>query len=250
MRTVAIIQARMGSTRLPGKVLKEIAGRTMLGWVVGRTLLCKKIDEIMIATTTLPADTAIIKECAVMGVTSFRGEVNDVLDRYMCAARLAQAECIVRITSDCPLVDPRVIDAVVSTLVECDADYASNTIERTYPRGLDVEAMKIDALEEAWRVADRSYEREHVTPYIWQNPSRFRLACHKLSVDHSSERWTVDTTEDLALIREIYSRRDGCGFLGWREVLEILSREPSLRAINAHTEQKPVMESGAPLDSK
>lgn len=240
MRTVAIIQARMGSSRLPGKALCDIAGMTMLGRVVTRTLQCKRVDEVMVATTTLPGDDVILEECRHLGATSFRGSVYDVLDRYYRAAVEAQADCVVRITSDCPLVDPRVVDEVVSDLRDSNADYSSNTIERTYPRGLDVEAMRVQILEEAWREAHKAYQREHVTPFIWEQPSRFRLTCHKLAVDHSLDRWTVDTSEDLALIREIYSRCSEYGPKNWMEVLDILNREPQLRLINANSVQKRV----------
>jgi spore coat polysaccharide biosynthesis protein SpsF len=193
MKVVAIIQARMGSTRLPGKVLRDIAGETMLARVVRRVQLARMPDAVVVATTLAPFDDAIVAECVRLGVPAFRGSEQDVLDRYWQATCTHQADVIVRITADCPLIDPRLVDYVVAAFLEGQPDYASNVLERTYPRGLDTEVMAQTTLEQAWQQAGQLYQRAHVTPYIYQNPNRFRLLPVKAEADHSYLRWTVDT---------------------------------------------------------
>ncbi len=242
MKIVAIIQARMKSTRLPGKVLKDICGRTMLARVVCRTQRAKLLDEVIIATTVGAADHAIVSECKRLGMPVFRGSELDVLDRYYGAALAHGAEVIVRITSDCPLIDPEIIDKVIHTFLKEKADYASNTIVRTYPHGLDTEVMANAALARAWREATEPYQREHVTPYIYQNPQLFRLISLANEVDYSYHRWTVDTPEDLELVRAVYSRIDSDSS-SWQDVLKIFEREPDLIEINRHIKQK-ILEEG------
>jgi len=173
----AIIQARMGSTRLPGKVLKDLEGQTMLSRVVNRTCRASLLDEVIVATTVKPADNLIMTECEKLGIPVFRGDEEDVLDRYYKAAQSYQADPIVRITSDCPLIDPEIINLVIENfLAHEDLDYASNTLPpRTFPRGLDVEVMTFDALEQAWRGDKNPAWREHVTPYIYRHPEKFKL---------------------------------------------------------------------------
>jgi len=242
MRIVAIVQARMGSSRLPGKALRDILGRTMLARVVRRAKRSALIDRLVVATTENYADNAIVSECESLGVSSFRGSEDDVLDRYYQAARAFHANCIVRITSDCPLIDPEIIDSVVQAFLDGGPDYASNTIISTYPRGLDVEVFSFEALEEAWHNASRDFEHVHVTPYIYQHPELF----HKLAVtgekDWSRYRWTVDTKEDLDLVRAIYAKMDRDDLFSWRAVLELFEREPDLADINRHIRQKSLEE--------
>ena len=170
MTRIAMIQARMSSTRLPGKVLEPIEGRTMLSRVVRRAQLARLIDGVVVATTQAEADGAIVEECARLEVECFRGPEDDVLDRYLRAARAASADAIIRVTSDCPLLDPEVIDTVIRSFIGANVDYASNTIQRTFPRGLDTEVFSRGALERAAREADEPHQREHVTPYFWENP--------------------------------------------------------------------------------
>jgi spore coat polysaccharide biosynthesis protein SpsF len=242
MRTVAIIQARMGSSRLPGKVLKDIAGKTMLARVVGRVRLSEALDEVVVASTTEAEDMAIVRESERLGVPAFRGSRDDVLDRYYQAAKAYKAEAVVRITSDCPLSDPDIVDATVAAFRNTGVDYASNTVERTFPLGLDVEAVSLRSLRAAWEGAKKSYERSHVTPYIWQHPDRFRLYQLKAEADHSGHRWTVDTEADLAFVRGVYARLGDPSGFRWRDVLELVSQDPSLEDLNRHISQKALEE--------
>lgn len=242
-KVVAIIQARMGSTRLPGKVLADVRGQPMLSYVVGRVRAAKTLDEVVVATTTKPADDVIAAFCRERGVDCFRGSEEDVLDRYNQAAREHAAEAVVRITSDCPLIDPEVVDKTVRAfLTEKPApDYGSNSLVRTYPRGLDTEVMTFSALEAAWREARQPYQRTHVTPYIYENPERFRILRVTGDRDYSAYRWTVDTPEDLELVRAVYDRLEGDSFL-LDDIVRLMEREPELAEINRSIAQKAVHE--------
>jgi len=202
----AIIQARMGSTRLPGKILKEIDDESMLGHVLDRVLRARCPDQVVVATTDKEEDDRIVEFCKRESVPYFRGSEEDVLDRFYQACGHYGSNSIVRLTADCPLIDPEVIDEVTRVYQKNDCDYASNTLERTYPDGLDVEVFSREALEVAWRGADLKSEREHVTPYIWKNDDRFDLCHVTLDMDLSELRWTVDEPEDLLFVRELYSR--------------------------------------------
>lgn len=240
MKVVAIVQARTGSTRLPGKVLKDIGGETMLSRVVGRLRRARLINEVLIATTDLAVDDAIVTECRKCSAPVSRGDERDVLDRYFRAAQLAKAEVVVRITSDCPLIDPEITDKTIAAFIEARRDYASNVMQRTYPRGLDTEVMTVAALERAWRQARKPYEREHVTPYIYEHPEEFKLLSVTGDEDQSSHRWTVDTPEDLEFVRAVYGRLGTEAAFGWRDVIELLQREPQLADLNSFVQQKPV----------
>ncbi len=244
MSVVAIIQARMGSTRLPGKVLKDLAGETVLARVVARLRRASLIDEVVVATTDRPADDAIVADCRRYSVPVFRGDQEDVLDRYYRAAKLAKAEIVVRITSDCPLIDPEITDKTIAAFLEVRPDYASNVCERTYPRGLDTEVMSSDALAQAWRDAQKPYEREHVTPYLYEHPTRFKILSVKGDADYSSHRWTLDTPEDLEFLRAVYARFEANGAFSWRDVLVLLDREPELIELNRSIQQKPLHQVG------
>jgi spore coat polysaccharide biosynthesis protein SpsF len=242
MKVVVIIQARMGSTRLPGKVLRELGGQTALAWVIGRVQRFRRIDQVLVATTTLSADDAIVAEAERCGAAVFRGDEDDVLDRYYHAARHAQAEAIVRITSDCPLIDPEVSDHTILQFLDRGPDYASNVLERTYPRGLDTEVMTFGALERAWNSATETYQRAHVTPYLYQNPDKFCLLSVKGEADYSSYRWTLDTPADLAFLQEVYRRLGEAIDFTWHDVLALLEREPSLAEKNRNVLQKALHE--------
>jgi len=242
MTLVAIIQARMGSSRLPGKVLKDIYGRTMLGRVVRRAGRSGLIDKLVVATTKEKADDAIVSECESLGVSTFRGSEVDVLDRYYQAARAFSANCIVRITSDCPLIDPEIIDCVTQAFLDGSLDYASNTLQSTYPRGLDVEVFTFDALERAWHEALQDFEHVHVTPYIYRHPERFKMLSVTGDEDWSCYRWTVDTREDLSLIRAVYAKIDRDDLFSWRDALELFKRKPNMAEINRHIRQKSLEE--------
>jgi len=238
VKVVAVIQARMGSTRLPGKVLKDLCGDTVLARTVSRARRAVLLTDIVIATTTTLADDAIVLESQRLGCNVFRGSEQDVLDRYYCAAQESKADVVVRITSDCPLIDPEVSDRTIRAFLNGDADYASNVLDRTYPRGLDTEVMSFSALEIAWRDAREPFQREHVTPFLHQNPQRFKLLSVTGDEDYSHHRWTLDVPEDLKFLRAVYSRRVDANDLSWRDVLGILEREPQLVSINRNIKQK------------
>jgi spore coat polysaccharide biosynthesis protein SpsF len=240
VRTVAVVQARMGSSRLPGKVLADIGGDTMLSRVVGRLRAARTIDDVVIATTTNSTDDAVVTEAERLGAAVFRGSEDDVLARYIGAARRAHAGVVVRVTSDCPLLDPEVIDRVVHELREARADYASNTHSRTYPRGLDVEAMYHDTLERIGRLATSPAAREHVTALLMESPDQFSIRQVKAKRDDSDLRWTVDTLHDLALVQTLYDRLDlDVQILPYHEVVAHVRAHPELAAVNAHVVQKP-----------
>ena len=241
-RIGAIIQARMGSTRLPGKVLADIGGKTMLARVVLRTRQARLIQDAVVATTTAGKDHTIVDECRRFYFPVFRGDEHDVLDRYYQTALAYNYDIIVRITADCPLIDPAIIDLVADTFLAKGPDYASNVVKRSYPVGLDVEVMTIKALEQAWREAEQPYERTHVTPFIYQNPSLFNLLHISAKIDYSHYRWTVDTQEDLAFIRTIYKRYGNADDISWKKVIRLLESEPELADINRHIRQKSLME--------
>ncbi len=240
MKIVAIIQARMGSSRLPQKVLKDLAGATVLDRVLNRLGRSQLIHESIVATTTEPADHAIVEHCERSGRKVFRGSELDVLDRYYGAAKSADADVVVRITSDCPVIDPELTDATIRAFLDQHADYASNTRLRSYPRGLDTEVMRFEALERDWRESSQPYQREHVTPYIYENPDKFKLHGVENDTDCSQHRWTVDTPEDLQLLQAIYAHFGGRDDFGWREVLQLVESDPALADFNRHIVQKAV----------
>jgi len=233
MSIVAIIQARVGSTRLPGKVLKKIEGRTVLEHVINRVQAAKKIDDIVIATTVKKKDLEIVQLCAKLGISIFCGSEDDVLDRYYQTARLFKAEHIVRITSDCPLIDPMVIDEVIELYFQKKADYASNTMIKTFPDGLDTEVFSFKTLKIAWKNAKLSSEREHVTPYIWKNPNIFKIVNLKCEYNLNDKRWTIDEAEDFEFIKIIYKNlylEDS--LFGMRKILDFLKTHPEVEEIN------------------
>ncbi len=240
MSAIAIIQARMGSTRLPGKTLLPLAGEPMLARVVNRTRQAKRVEGTVVATTNSPLDEAIVDLCRSRGWIVERGSEEDVLSRYYEAARKHGANPVVRITSDCPLIDPSLVDQAIEAFSQGRWDYASNTLEpRTYPRGLDVEVISFHALERAFREDKDPAWREHVTPYIHRNPGLFallRLACKE---DFSRYRWTVDTREDYELVHRIYDYFRNETF-GWLDVLRLLDRHPDWVALNRDVKQKVV----------
>jgi spore coat polysaccharide biosynthesis protein SpsF len=242
MVIVAVIQARMGSKRLPGKVLKDLGGDTVLGRVVSRVRQCRLVNDLVVATSTDPADDIILNECRRLGIRAFRGSEQDVLDRYYRAAREAQADVVVRITSDCPLIDPGVSDKTIQAFLDVRPDYASNVLERTYPRGLDTEVVTLAALECAWRDAREAYQREHVTPFLYERPEHFRLLSVKGNHDYSQYRWTLDTPEDLEFLRAVYARIVDAQGLSWQDVLNIVKSEPALGDLNRDIIQKALHE--------
>lgn len=231
----------MGSTRLPGKVMMPIAGKSLLWHVIERVRQSTKIDKIILATTTLSEDDRLEEFAGNTALPCYRGETEDVLARYYGAATRFGARVVVRICCDDPLLDPQIIDGLIGEHFISGADYTSNTIKKTFPLGLDTEVFNYDALQKANRKATEDYEREHVTPYIYQHPEIFKLK----SVEADEQlrrpdlRLTVDTAEDLKLVREIYKhlyRNDR--MFHTEEVIDLLDRHPELVAINAHMRQK------------
>jgi spore coat polysaccharide biosynthesis protein SpsF len=257
-KTVAIIQGRMAASRLPGKVLLDIGGQPMLGRVVERVRRAHRVDSFMVATTNDSSDNPVEEYCHRQDYPVYRGDMFDVLDRFYQAALQIRAEVVVRITADCPVIDPGLIDLTVSEFLHASADFAANRLpppwKRTFPIGLDVEVCMFAALERAWKEADQKYQREHVMPYLYEgipvdafnmtrtslavSPRGFRVLLVNHVPDYSSMRWTVDTVEDLVLMREIYSHFGGCDTFSWEDVLELFRRNPDLAAINSKVVHK------------
>lgn len=234
----------MGSQRLPGKVLMDIGGETMLERVVNRAKRCKLVDEVIVATSSQAMDDAIEQLCDKLGVRVFRGSDSDVLDRFRHAARAAAADICVRITSDCPLLDPEVSDQIIGAFknAEPPVDYASNKIPQSYPRGLDTEVFTAGALEQAWHEATEPYQRSHVTIFMYEHPEKFKLLSVVSEVDRADWRWTVDAPEDLEFVREVYQRLGENGDFGWTDIIRLLEKQPQLRTINSAIRQKEVRE--------
>jgi len=239
--TVAIIQARMNSTRLPGKVLMDICGQTMISHVVTRVCSCRSIDSVLVATTVSAPDDAVERHCRKLSIPCFRGSEDDVLDRYYKAALEAGAKTVVRITADCPVIDPAITDKVVEAYFAHKDSYAGacNTIIRTYPRGLDTEAVSIDTLAGCWKAARHPIEREHVLVYAYEHPHEYPMFNVLAEEDGSNYRWTVDEERDLRFIREIYERLYSKKRLFDRaDIIELIRNNPSLVEINRGVEQK------------
>jgi spore coat polysaccharide biosynthesis protein SpsF len=200
------------------------------------------LGEVLVATTTQPADDIIVQECRRLSVPVFRGDENDVLDRYYRAAEWTAADVVVRITSDCPLIEPEISGETVRRFLDQQPDYASNALERTYPRGLDTEVITMPTLIRTWQEARQPYQRSHVTPYIYENPSRFKILSVTGDTDYSSHRWTLDTPDDLVFLRAVYRRMDNDDRFHWREILALLDREPTLMDFNRKVTQKALHE--------
>jgi spore coat polysaccharide biosynthesis protein SpsF len=212
----------------------------VLARVVDRLRGAVLVQQIVVATSSLALDDAVASECEQLEVECFRGSEDDVLDRYYRCAQSFAAETVVRITADCPVIDPTLVDRTIHLFREHPCDYASNALVPRYPRGLDVEVFTIEALTHAWREATEAYEREHVTPYLYEHPELFRLVSVESHVDYGKHRWTVDTREDLELLRRIYARFGNRDDFRWEEVLRVIEREPQLASLNSHIVQKPV----------
>ncbi|MGE0444228.1 MAG: NTP transferase domain-containing protein [Vicinamibacterales bacterium] len=242
MRRVAIIQARTGSARLPGKVLADVAGRPMLERVIDRVMRSGRVDAAVVATTNRAADDPVAELARALGVGVFRGDEEDVLSRYLGAAREARAEVVVRVTADCPLLDPEVVARVVDTLCGAarDVDYASNVMTRTFPRGLDVEALFVDVLERVARMSSSQPSREHVTYHILrERPELFATRSVEDVVDNSDLRWTVDEAADLEMVRQAYATLGlDAGHMSYRDICAWMRAHPEVAGLNAHVAQK------------
>jgi len=232
MKTVALVQARMGSTRLPGKVLAPLAGLPMIGHVLRRAAQ-SGVAQTMLVTSVDPGDDALAAVGSDLGFPVYRGSQCDVLDRYFQAAKQVEADVVVRVTGDCPLVDPELIDRCLAAFATGRYDYVSTAYPTpSWPDGLDVEAASAAALGAAWREAGKPSEREHVMPFIWTRPQRFRLGQVASETNLSHLRWTVDEPADLAFMRELFSRIDPATVRA-RDVLTLLAARPDLAGVNA-----------------
>jgi spore coat polysaccharide biosynthesis protein SpsF len=232
---LAILQARMSSTRLPGKVLKLILGRPMLSLQVERVLHSRRVDQLIVATSTEKIDDGIVHMCSEMKVACYRGSLNDVLDRFYQAALQYKPKHVVRLTGDCPLIDPEIIDEVIGFHLDGSFDYATNSIEPfTFPDGLDVEIFKSSVLQFAWNEASLPLHREHVTPFIRSNPERFKIGRYENQTNLSHLRWTVDEHKDFEFVSRVYealySRKN---VFTTQDILGLLKRDPSLVKINS-----------------
>jgi spore coat polysaccharide biosynthesis protein SpsF len=238
LRVVTVIQARTGSTRLPGKVLKPLCGRTVLEQMLDRVQRSGESGMIVVATTTDPRDDAIESISRRAGTECFRGHPTDLLDRHYQAGMHYRADAVVKIPSDCPLIDPLVIDRVIGFYrTHRDRfDYVSNLHPPTYPDGNDVEVMAMAALETAWNEAGRPFEREHTTPFLWDNPHRFRVGNVRweTGLDHSrSHRWVLDYEGDYRFIEAVYeSLYPEDPAFGMREILDLIAARPDIAALN------------------
>lgn len=256
-RVVAIIQARMSSSRLPGKVLLDIAGEPMLARVIARTSRATTVQQVLVATTTDASDGPVAARCDSMGISYTRGSLHDVLDRYYQAASQAQADVVVRVTGDCPAIDPDLIDDCVMALLDGSFDFTCNRLPppftRTYPIGLDTEVCTFTALEKAWSEATEPFHREHVMPYLYEgvelslvsdglsegiSQHGFKIAQLHHHPDYGRMRWTVDTPEDLEFMRQVYARFEGRDDFSWKDVLDLVQAEPELAAINSTVRHK------------
>lgn len=243
MRKEVFIQARMGSKRLPGKVLKSVKGQPLLHYLLERVARVTQADAIRVLTTTEAIDDAIEAFCKSHGISIFRGAEHDVLSRYYHAAKEHHVDAIVRVTADCPLIDPAVIDHVIE--VYCEEyphwDYISNTLQRTFPRGMDVEICSFAALERAYLEAKEPAEREHVTLHFYRNPEKFHIKNLASSSNLSRHRWTVDTDEDFQLIelilQNLYPIKPQFTL---EDILGLLTQHPEWSAINENVEQKAI----------
>lgn len=241
MRIVAIIQARMRSTRLPGKVMLPILGKPMLELMIERLRRVKQIDAVVVATTTDQSCDVIESLASRLGVGCYRGSEEDVLDRVLQASRAAKADLIVETTGDCPVIDPEAIDLVIDTFLASDVDYCSNVLERTYPRGMDVQVFPLAVLEQVETLTQDPADHEHVSLYIYRHPERFRLlnVSSGLSLEAAQLRLTVDTPEDFQLISKVYehlypTKQD----FNLADILALCARHPDLSMLNQHIQQK------------
>lgn len=269
MKTVAIIQARMGSSRLPGKVLLDIAGKPMIQRVIERARRAQSLDTVIVATTIDASDNPIAAFAISMGVACTRGNLHDVLDRYYHAARTHNADIVVRITADCPAIDPALVDLTIQTLLDGGYDFVANRLpppfQRTFPIGLDVEVCTFAALQRAWQEADQPFQREHVMPYLYEglslhpvknpmlkkehcsldngvSPRGFKVALLNHAPDYGSLRWTVDTSEDLELMRRIFGILEDKNDFTWYDLLAIIQKHPELVKINAQVRHKSMID--------
>jgi len=243
LRVIIIVQARMGSTRLPGKLFKEVLNKPLLAYLTERLNRVKRADALLIATTVNPQDQKIVDFCKANEIPYFRGSEEDVLNRYLKASCGAAADIIVRVCSDCPLIDPAVVDEVINFYLEYYPlyDYVSNTLTRTFPRGMDVEIFSFQSLKDAAQRAFYPEEREHVTLYFNRHQDSYKLGNVLYKHDESQHRWTLDTEEDFLLISKVLTAiYPGKPQFTLQDLLQLFQEHPEWAQINAHVQQKKV----------
>lgn len=233
MKIIALVQARMGSTRLPNKVIKPICGTPMIELLLTRLSRATEVDQIVVATSTDVRNQPLADIVRKLGYACEQGSENDVLDRYVQAARAHQADVVVRITGDCPLVDPDLVDECIRRFKTLGLDYLCNNYPPTFPDGLDIEVCTLEALEQAWRESDKPFDHEHVTPYL-REPGRFRTATVQHNQDLSALRWTVDEQADFAVIEQVFQHFHPRTDFTWNEVLDLQRQQPEIFTINQH----------------
>jgi len=238
-KIAAIIQARITSTRLPGKVLMDIEGRPMLWYVINRLKYSKKLNDIILAIPNTKENDILEKFAEDNKIKYFRGSEEDVLSRYYGTAKKFKCDVIVRITADCPLIDPEIVDLIIEKHLNSNTNYTSNTLKRTFPRGLDTEVFNFEILEKVYKKAKNNSEREHVTLYIGNRPEIFRLASIKNRKNFSHMRWAVDEIKDLEFVQEVYKRlyKKGEIFL-MKDIINLSKKHPKLMEINKNVKQK------------
>lgn len=239
MRIVAVIQARMGSERLPGKVLRPLGGKSVLEHVVDRVRFSGAFDEIVVATTDHARDDVLVEEAAGLGVVVVRGSEADVLSRFILAITTVPTDALARITADCPLIAPDVLAAMADRFRAEKPDYLSNALKRTYPRGLDAEFLTVEALRVADAEGHADRHREHVTPFVYEHPERFRIVDFVDAEDRSNWRWTLDTAEDYELLGRLVDAVDD-EYAPYPVLARVYAGHPDWDTINAHIEQKKV----------
>ena len=236
MKPIAIIQARMGSTRLPGKVMKKLAGVPVIKQVFNRVSMIEGLSGVLVATSTLDKDDPLAEYCASEEIPLFRGSEDDVLDRYVQASRQVGADIVMRIAADCPFIDPRVSTRVLDLLLaNPDCEYANNLTPVTYPHGLATEVVRRTTLERLWEQCDEPEDREHVLYYIRKHPEAFTTMAVESPVDYSTHRWTLDLPEDFEMLSRLARKLKHHGLFGYHEeILRILDEHPDIRTINSH----------------
>lgn len=243
-KTVALVQARMGSSRLPGKVLLDVGGRPLLEWVLLRLARANRVDRIIVVTTITPSDDVLCQWLSRNGWAFYRGAELDLLDRYYQAAFAVGAKNVVRITSDCPLIDAELVNEVIESREANQADYASNFVQKHLPLGLSAEVCTFSALRQAWAESTESYERTHVTPYLYLHPDRFRIqSVVGAGEDLSGLRWTVDMPQDIEMMRALYADLgERLLEMNWHQVLGVIREKPHISKINEAVRQKTLQE--------
>lgn len=251
MKIIGILQARVSSSRLPKKILLPVLGKPLLQLQIERIKRSQKIDELILATSTDPSDNELEPLCSSLGMPIYRGSLENVLDRFYQTAKKYKADQIVRLTGDCPLADPELIDELIEFHLQGKFDFSSNAREPTYPDGLDAAIFSFSSLEAAWKNAKTPAELEHVTLYFNRNLDKFKIGSMKGTVDHSAERWTVDEQRDYEFVKKVYEALypNNAQFTT-KEILNYLNANPSVRALNQNIQRNEGLKKSLDAESK